>query len=106
MPKKQKMKKATKNKVKVVISDEELFPEDNNESLVDAAASAQQLLKNSSIDEQLDAEYGSRKVVSVNDDVHYENADLLECEKSPPNYAILLNELSKLEGSSGTKATR
>ena len=104
VPKKQKMKKATKNKVKVVISDEELFPEDKNESLVDAAAaSAQQLLKNSSIDEQLDAEYGSRKVVSVNDDVRYENAGLLECEKSPPNYAILLNELSKLEGSSALK---
>ena len=87
-------------KKEVVVSDEELFPEDNNEiSVQTAAESAHELLRNSSIDLQLSEEYGSRKVVSVGNEISYD----LDGEKSPPNYAILLKELNKLQGSSELK---
>ena len=90
-------------KKEVVVSDEELFPEDNNEiSVQTAAESAHELLRNSSIDLQLSEEYGSRKVVSVGN-VGNEISYDLDGEKSPPNYAILLKELNKLQGSSELK---
>ena len=87
-------------KKEVVFSDDELFPEDNNKiSVQTAAESAHELLRNSSIDLQLNEEYGSRKVVSIGNEISYD----LEGEKSPPNYAILLKELNKLQESSALK---